>query len=68
MKNLFIHTSVDDMRSSLNCSLSQYKTREEKEAFIINLQENVEAEKDERNRTSVINLLENKIKSLRRTL
>jgi hypothetical protein len=68
MANLLIHTSVDDMRSSLNCSLSYYKTREEKEAFIVNLEENIKAEKVERNRSSVIRLFESKIKSLQKSL
>jgi hypothetical protein len=68
MRNLLINTSVDDMRSSLNCSLSLYNTREQKEAFIINLEENIKAEKEKRNRSSVISLFESKIKFLRKSL
>jgi hypothetical protein len=68
MGNLLIHTSVDDMRSSLNCSFSHFETREKKEAFIIVLEENIKAEKEERNRSSVISFFESKIKSLRKSL
>lgn len=68
MARLLIHTSFDDLRSSLNCSFSHYHTREQNEAFLIELEENIEAEKGERNRTSVIKLLESKVKSLRKSL
>jgi len=64
MANLLIHTSVEDMASSLK--LYNPKNKSEATKMINNFWDNVLAEKDGKNRTSVIKLFENKIKQIQK--
>lgn len=62
MKRLFINTSIEDMTSSIR--LLNPKEPSEAKKFIEELQYNIMVEGQNRNRSSVIKLLKNKITSI----
>lgn len=62
--DIIVNTSVDDLRSSVNCMLSADKSRADRLSAAARLKKNVEYEKGERNRTSVIKILVAAIKKL----